>query len=217
MRSKPATRRKALQQLAIASSGTGLLPSPPFRPGNEKRRRPVPSEPFDPFYIPPPETPLEAGPMGLNIRTLIRSVQTSGQFSCVENYIAPMQMGPAPHVHKELDELMHVTEGTVSWMIGDKVYQVAANGWIFRPHGIIHAFWNATEKPARAIDMFFHQNLEDYLETLFFKIFADMIKNHLMPDDPGIAGRMKALNKKFGITMFPEKRQAIIDKYGLHP
>lgn len=169
-----------------------------------------------PFYLPPSGDPLEPGPAGLGIRTLIRNAQTGGQFSCVENVISPMQMGPAPHIHEQLDELMYVTEGTVSWMVGEDHYQVAAGDWIFRPHGIIHTFWNATGRLARAVDMFFHQNLEDYLETLFHEIFADMTRDHLTPADPGIAARTNALDKQFGITMFPEKRQAIIDQYDLH-
>ena len=203
--------------MAAVSLGAVLLPFPSLLSrGDSKKSALLPPAPLSPFYLPPSDAPLEGGPVGLNIRTLIRSAQTNGQFSCVETYIAPMQMGPAPHVHKKLDELMYVTEGTVSWMIGDKVYEVMAGGWIFRPHGITHTFWNATGKPARAVDMFFHQNLEDYLETLFFQIFADMIKNHLKPDDPDISRRMEALNRAFGIRMFPERRQVIADRYGLH-
>lgn len=210
-------------QLGTASIGIGLLPLIAARTGKgmtgDKTRMAgdsVPQALLNPFYLPPSGEFLEPGPMGLGIRTLIRNAQTGGRFSCVENVISPMQMGPAPHVHEKLDELMLVTEGTVSWMVGDDRYQVAAGGWIFRPHGIIHTFWNATGQPARAVDMFFHQNLEDYLETLFHEIFADMLRDHLTPSDPGIAGRIKVLNEKFGITMFPEKSQAIIDQYGLH-
>jgi mannose-6-phosphate isomerase-like protein (cupin superfamily) len=38
-----------------------------------------------------------------------------GQFSCIEVSLAPRQMGPPPHVHYELDEIMRVLEGTVSF------------------------------------------------------------------------------------------------------
>ena len=65
------------------------------------------------------------------------------------------------------------------------------------------------------MDLYFNQNFEDYLEELFFKIIPDMVKNNLSPMDPGIAERMAINDEKFGVTMFPQKRQAIIDKYGL--
>lgn len=42
-----------------------------------------------------------------------------------------------------------------------------------------------------------------------------MVKNNLSPMDPGIAKRMAINDEKFGVIMFPQKRQAIVDKYGL--
>jgi mannose-6-phosphate isomerase-like protein (cupin superfamily) len=68
---------------------------------------------------------------------------TYGQISCIETDLAPLQMGPPPHVHYELDEIMRVVEGTVTLLEGDKVVEVEAGGWHFRPRGVIHTFWNA--------------------------------------------------------------------------
>jgi hypothetical protein len=42
-----------------------------------------------------------------------------------------------------------------------------------------------------------------------------MLKNNLSSMDSGIAKRMAIYDEKFGIIMFPQKRQAIIDKYKL--
>lgn len=171
-------------------------------------------EPLKPFYV-PPTAPLQPGPGGLNIRTCVRSTQTNNQFSCVETAVAPKQMGPPPHIHKELDEICYVLEGTASVLVGDKVYEVEAGGFHLRPRGIMHTFWNATDKPLRFMDLYFNQNFEDYLEELFQEIYVDMVKQKLTPMDAGIGKRMADLDKRFGITMFPDRRQAIIDKYGL--
>ena len=84
-----------------------------------------------------------------------------------------------------------------------------------RPHGIVHTFWNTTDKPVRYIDMYFNQSFEDFLEELNNKLLPDMEKNNLTPADPGIAKRWADLDKRFGSTTFFEKRQPIIDKYGL--
>lgn len=172
------------------------------------------SSDLKPFYIPPDIAPLDPGP-GVNIRVKVRSSQTNMQYSSVDVAIGPKVMGPAPHVHKDLDELMYVYEGTVSILVGDKVYEVPAGGWHLRPRGIVHTFWNATDKVARCTDMYFNQNFEDFLEELFFKIIPDMAQRKLTPADPEIATRMTALDKKFGITTFHEQRQAIMDKYQL--
>lgn len=166
------------------------------------------------FYIPPGE-PLQPGPGNVDIRTIIQSKQTSKQLSNVEVAVAPKQMGPSPHLHKDLDELMYVLEGTATVMIGKEIYEVQAGGWNFRPRGIVHSFWNASDKPLRFIDCFFNQNFEDYLEELFHAIIPDMVKNNLTPAAPEISKRINALDKKFGVTWFHNQRQAIIDKYQL--
>jgi mannose-6-phosphate isomerase-like protein (cupin superfamily) len=166
------------------------------------------------FYL-PPQPPLQPGLGGLDIRTLVKSSQTNQQFSCVEAAVAPKKMGPEPHYHKELDEMMFVLEGTATVMVGDKVEEIKQGGFHIRPRNIEHTFWNGSDKPLRFIDMYFNQNFEDFLEEFFHQIIPDMIMNNLSPASPEIAQRVGALNKKFGIVSFPEKRQAIIDKYGL--
>ncbi len=124
-------------------------------------------------------------------------------------------MGPAPHLHKELDELMYVIEGTASVLVGDTVYQVEAGGWHLRPRGIVHTFWNATDKPILAIDCYFQQPFEEYLEASFQTIPAEARKRGLAMDSPEVRKMYNDLQARFGMVGFPEKRQAIVDKYGL--
>jgi mannose-6-phosphate isomerase-like protein (cupin superfamily) len=169
---------------------------------------------LQPFYI-PPQAPLQPGPGNVDVRTIIHSQQTNGQISNVEVAVAPRQMGPSPHLHEKLDELMYVLEGTATVMIGKEIYEVREGGWNFRPRGIIHSFWNSSDTTLRFIDFFFNQNFEDYLDELFHKLIPDMVKDNLSPTTPSILNRMTALDKKFGVTWFHESRQAIVDKYGL--
>lgn len=206
------TRRHVLQQMAMVTASLGLFSltgkAGETLQGGKKAKK------LSPFYI-PPAAPLQPGPAGVDIRVWVRSASTNGQFSNVETAVAPKKMGPAPHVHKDLDELMYVLEGTASVIVDGKVDTIPAGGFHFRPRGLEHTFWNASDKPLRFLDMYFNQNFEDFLEELFHQIFRDMAKNHLTPNDPTIAKRLLDLDKRFGVTTFPEKRQAIIDKYGL--
>lgn len=167
-----------------------------------------------PFYI-PPTVALAPGPGNVDIRTIIHAKQTNSQLSNVEVAVGPKQMGPSPHVHTDLDELMYVLEGTATVMIGEEIYEVEAGGWNFRPRGIIHSFWNASDKPLRFIDNFFNQNFEDYLDELFHNIIPDMVHKNLTPASPEISSRIASLDKRFGVTWFHEKREAIVKKYGL--
>ncbi|GAB3926321.1 hypothetical protein GCM10028804_29760 [Larkinella terrae] len=176
---------------------------------------PPTADPLQPFYLPPLE-PLQAGPEGLSIRTRVRQTQTRGQFSCVEFAVAPKKMGPAPHLHQALDELMYVLEGTINVMVGEKVYDVQAGGWHLRPRGIVHTFWNVTDKPAVGIDCYFQQPFEDYLEASIHTIPETAKTRGLAMNSPEIQAMYHDLRQKFGLVSFPEKRQSLIAKYGLN-
>lgn len=167
-----------------------------------------------PFYIAPREG-LSPGPGRVDIRTIIQSHQTNKQFSNVEVAMAAKQMGPSPHIHADLDELMYVVDGTATVLIGSEVYEVKQGGWNFRPRGIVHSFWNAHDTPLRFIDCFFNQNFEHYLEQLFHRIIPEMVSKKLTPTDPEIKRQMDVLDKEFGITWFHEQRHTIAAKYGL--
>lgn len=172
-------------------------------------------EPLKPFYIPPSPKPLIIGPTGGDGRVIVHSSQTNVQFSCTENLLGPKIMGPAPHVHKELDEIMFVQEGTVSVLVGKEVYEVKAGGWHLRPHGIVHTFWNATNKPVRFIDMFFNQDFDNFLEAMFEKLIPDLMKRGVSLTSKEATDKMDRLYARYGITMFEEQRQPIVAKYGL--
>lgn len=172
------------------------------------------SDPIQPILL-PAQPPLEHKG-GLAIRTWVRSSMTNGLYSSVECAVAPKTMGPPPHAHKELDELMYVIEGSASILVGNDVVEVKAGGWHLRPRMIKHTFWNATEQPLRFIDMYFNQPFEEYLEKIFFELTPEKGYKEGSPE------KIKALtdlNEKFGL-IFDEKAfsqmDAIKKQYGLH-
>ena len=91
--------------------------------------------PLKPFYIPPVVEPL-ISEEGTKIRLKIRTKDTNNQIGSVEFSLAPKTMGPAPHIHKDLDEIMFVHEGEVHVMVGEEVTIVKAGGYHMRPHGM---------------------------------------------------------------------------------
>ena len=126
------------------------------------------ADPLKPVLL-PALPPLE-NKGGMDIRVWMRSSMTNGLFSSVECAVAPKMMGPPPHYHQELDELMLVLDGTATILIGEDVVEVQAGGWHLRPRLIKHTFWNASDKPLRFVDMYFNQPFEEYLERIFFEL-----------------------------------------------
>ncbi len=162
----------------------------------------------------PSQPPLEHN-NGMQIRVWVRSSMTNGLYSNVECAVAPKLMGPPPHYHKELDELMYVVEGTASVLVGDEVVEIQAGGWHLRPRLIMHTFWNASDKPLRFYDMYFNQPFEEYLEQIFHELTPD--KGYPEGSEKK-NNAMTALNEKFGLV-FPDnafaKMQDIKQEFGL--
>jgi len=217
----PTNRRDALQQMLAITVGTSLLGLSSCKDNSKVTDQATPLTtnaktiiPCKPLNIPPEVMPLEA-PGGLNMRIRVRTSQTSNQFACAEVLVMPKTMGPAPHVHKELDEVMFVQKGTASVMVGDEVHDVKAGGWHVRPRNVTHTFWNAQDEPLVFFDMYFNQNFEDFLEEFFYKVIPYMVEQKLPPSDPAIIKRFDELNSRFGIVMYHDQRQPIVAKYGL--
>lgn len=162
----------------------------------------------------PPMPPLDhKGSM--DIRVWLRSSMTGGVYSCVECAVAPKTMGPAPHWHKNLDELMLVLEGTAGVMVEGEHVEVPAGAWHLRPRKLTHTFWNASDKPLRFIDMYFNQPFEEFLEQVFFEYTPEKGYPFGSKERDAV---MSKLNKKFGIVSAPDagkERQAIAERYGM--
>jgi mannose-6-phosphate isomerase-like protein (cupin superfamily) len=168
---------------------------------------------LQPVYLPPLPPLDDKG--GMDIRTWVQSSMTGGVYSSVECAVAPKMMGPPPHYHKELDEVMLVLSGSASVLVGDDIVEVAAGGWHLRPRMLKHTFWNGSGEPLRFIDMYFNQPFEEYLERIFHQLTAE---NGYPDGSEAKTKEINFLNEKFGV-IFPEgsfdQRQEIMNKFGL--
>ena len=152
--------------------------------------------------------------LGMKVGVKMAHAQTYGQFCCIETFLAPRQMGPPPHVHYELDEMMRVIEGTVTVLEGDKVVEVPAGGYHFRPRGIVHTFWNGHDEPAVFIDLMpGTQNFAQYLEELS-QLGADLHNEGANPFAPESIARFKALDARYNHEVFYDQMPAHMAKYG---
>lgn len=59
------------------------------------------------------------------ITVKVTSEDTEGVFSVLEE-TTPPQGGPPPHIHHQEDELIHVLEGEVELLVGDRTIREAA-------------------------------------------------------------------------------------------
>jgi mannose-6-phosphate isomerase-like protein (cupin superfamily) len=182
--------------------------------GTDVFAQPMDNNPLLPFMTNPSNPEDKGIGNGVNfVRTIVRQNQMDNHFSAVEVYVESRRIGPPIHHHKELDELMYVTEGTAGVMIEDEVFIVEKGSFLLRPHGLVHTFFNPSDKPLRFIDIFPNQNFEDYLEDMFINIGKKLVTKNLQPGSTEFTNEFRkmlgALDERFGVTYFPGDKRFI--------
>jgi uncharacterized cupin superfamily protein len=99
------------------------------------------------FYIPPDHGhSIQMG--GIGVVCKLSGSQTGGAFSIVEHPMAPGTKRAPLHTHSNEDELSYILEGEVNILRGEELIRAAAGSYVFKPRGVPHAFWNASDKTA---------------------------------------------------------------------
>ena len=88
----------------------------------------------------------------LGIRFMIGE-ETQGNFALVEYLIGARALAAPMHTHEREEEYTYVLEGEVGVQIGEEVLVARPGDLVFKPGGVPHAFWNAADEPARALEM----------------------------------------------------------------
>ncbi len=83
---------------------------------------------------------------------LCRADQTGGGLLVLDQTLAPGSLSPA-HTHSEETQGAYVIEGEISfWTDGEEVI-VGPGGYVVRAPRALHSLWNATEQPARMLEL----------------------------------------------------------------
>ena len=99
---------------------------------------------------------------GVGVRFMVDAERTGGGFSMVEHPLAPRTLGSPVHTHSREDEYSYVLEGRVGLLIGDELLEATPGELVFKPRGVPHAFWNATDEPARFLEIIAPAGFERY-------------------------------------------------------
>ncbi|HET9112126.1 MAG TPA: cupin domain-containing protein [Ktedonobacterales bacterium] len=156
--------------------------------------------------------PVDAGKLvylaQLGVRYVSRGEQAGGRVAIVEYLTPPHALGAPVHTHTREDEISYVVEGVVGIQIGDDVYSAGPGVTIFKPRGIPHTFWNATDAPSRVLEILTPAGFEGYFEEMA-ALFAEAKGG--MPD-PERAGAVMA---KYGVQMDFGSIPVLAQRYGL--
>jgi quercetin dioxygenase-like cupin family protein len=122
---------------------------------------------------------------GVDVVFKIHGDHTGGALSIVEH---PFEVGALvpPHVHHLEDEFSIVLEGEIGFRSEDQEVVLGPGGYIVKPHGEVHAMWNAGDTPARMIEVISPPGFDES----FFQGVANL--NEAGPPDPAQIAELAA-------------------------
>jgi quercetin dioxygenase-like cupin family protein len=87
---------------------------------------------------------------GSNLRTnvLLRSEQSGGHVSVMENVVPAHSAGPPLHTH-DFDEAFYMLEGELIFQVEDELFTKRAGDLAFAPRNVAHALANHSDADAR--------------------------------------------------------------------
>ena len=144
----------------------------------------------------------------LGIRFMIGGEQTQGNFALVEHPIKPRALAAPMHTHRHEDEYTYVLEGEIGFQIGEEVLVAQPGDLVFKPRGVPHAFWNATDELARALEIISPAGFKRYFAELA-PLFPPANQG---PLDEEAVGAVRA---KYGLEMDMGSIPVLAERYDL--
>jgi quercetin dioxygenase-like cupin family protein len=144
----------------------------------------------------------------LGIRFMIGGEETEGTFALVEHPIGPRALAAPMHTHRYEDEYTYVLEGEIGVQIGEEVLVARPGDLVFKPRGVPHAFWNATDEPARALEIISPAGFERYFAELA-PLFPPANQGPLDQEAIG------AVREKYGLEMDMSSIPVLVERHEL--
>ena len=88
-------------------------------------------------------------------------VETGDRYSVSEWTVQAGQGGPGAHSHEANEEIFLVTDGTMSFLLGEEWIDAPVGTFIRIPAGMAHDFANRSDAPATAFNVFIPGGFEE--------------------------------------------------------
>jgi mannose-6-phosphate isomerase-like protein (cupin superfamily) len=157
-------------------------------------------------YLHGPETreTLLDGPLGAIL--LLGPERSDGRFSLLEHPLAPRALGALVHTHRNEDEYSLVLEGTIGVEVGGEMFEAGPGSIVAKPRGVPHAFWNATDEPARILELI--------VPGGFGRYFVELAEVFAHPGPPDL-GALAAVALRYELEVDPDSVGRLAEAHGL--
>jgi quercetin dioxygenase-like cupin family protein len=141
----------------------------------------------------------------LGNRFMIEPGATDGRFALIEHTIAPRALAAPLHVHAREDEYSYVLAGRMGAQIGDEVVEAGPGELVFKPRGIWHAFWSASDDQTHVLELISPGDFAGYFEELAPLLAAEQ------PD----FAKLGEVQARYALTMDMDSIGPLVQQHGL--
>lgn len=136
----------------------------------------------------------------LQIRFIADASQTNGGMSVFELRVPAGARVPAPHFHDEVEEVVYVTAGTLTFRAGDETRELRAGDTQVVPRGVDHHFSNLHAEEAVAVV----SQSPGTIGPAYYRELAEVVNAGGPPD----LAKVKAIMGRYGLQVTPPRATA---------
>jgi uncharacterized cupin superfamily protein len=107
----------------------------------------------------PTDGRIEERYQGLGARVIVPGSTTAWDVSMIEFVLGAHRLIP-PHAHRSEDEISYVLEGEVGFRVGDQTTLATPGTVVYKPRGVSHTFWNASDRGVRLLEIIVPAGME---------------------------------------------------------
>jgi mannose-6-phosphate isomerase-like protein (cupin superfamily) len=130
----------------------------------------------------------------LGARFIVDGGSSQGRFSLVEHPIVARGMAAPLHMHTREDEYSFILEGRWGFWQGGNVVFAEPGDLVYKPRDVWHTFWNATDVPARLLEIISPAGFDQF----FVELAALIGSGAASPE------AVAALNSGYGLHVDPD-------------
>jgi len=124
-------------------------------------------------------------------RFILDGGTSQGRFSLVEHPIIPHGMAAPLHLHTREDEYSFILTGRWGfWQAGNVVFAEPGD-LVYKPRDVWHTFWNATDSPARLLEIISPAGFDQF----FVELAALVGSGQAAPE------AIATLNSRYGLAV----------------
>jgi mannose-6-phosphate isomerase-like protein (cupin superfamily) len=142
----------------------------------------------------------------MGARFVMDGGDANGRFGLIEHPIIPNGLACPMHLHTREDEFSFILEGRWGFQLGDEIVYGEPGDLVYKPRNVWHSFWNASDRPARLLEIISPSGFEHYFVEL-----AALFEKH-GPDRPDL---FVELNEKYGLAMDFASIEGLVQAHGL--